>query len=113
MEFIRCDLPILSYIRLRPYGALVVPCGGPRGITGAIKTYLRCHRTPPECERTAVGGVERTPLGPAAATSHIDSGAVAASAGLLIMGCAAGSRLQSLHPPHRPAPPASGSGRPG
>src|SRR4051794_33152419 len=72
MEFIRCDLPILSYIRLRPYGALVVPCGGPRGITGAIKTYLRCHRTPPECERTAVGGVERTPLGPAAATSRID-----------------------------------------
>src|SRR3954452_17254290 len=73
MEFIRCDLPILSYIRLRPYGALVVPCGGPRGTTGAIKTYLRCHRTPPECERTAVSGAERTPLGPAAAISPTES----------------------------------------
>src|SRR3954468_23308068 len=86
MEFIRCDLPILSYIRLRPYGALVVPCGGPRGITGAIKTYLRCHRTPPECERTAVGGVERTPLGPAAATSPTESGATRRAARLTAPG---------------------------
>src|SRR3954447_10202168 len=109
MEFIRCDLPILSYIRLRPYGALTVLCGGPRGITGATKTYLRCHRTPPECERTAVGGGERTPLGPAAAISRTDSGTRPLLGRACIMGCAAGSRLQSLHPPHRPAPPASGS----
>src|SRR4051794_2373501 len=41
-----------------------------RGMTGA-KTYLRCLRTPPECE-TAARGTERTPLGPAAATSPTD-----------------------------------------
>ena len=35
-------------------------------------TYLRCHRTPPECERTAVSGAERTPLGPAAAISRTE-----------------------------------------
>jgi len=44
-----------------------------RGIHGA-KTLLRCHRTPPECEQAA-GGVERTPLDPAAATSPNDWGA--------------------------------------
>src|SRR4051794_24965980 len=41
-----------------------------RGMTGA-KTYLRCLRTPPGCE-TAARGTERTPLGPAAATSPTD-----------------------------------------
>jgi len=38
-----------------------------RGIIGA-KTYLRCYRTPPEGSKTATGGAERTPLGPAVAT---------------------------------------------
>jgi hypothetical protein len=55
----------------RPAGAWIALCNGQRGIRGAM-TYLRCHRTPPECERTVASGAEKTPLGPAAATSPPD-----------------------------------------
>ena len=77
----RCHPPSLNFSPHRSRCTKSVCRSEPRGIHGA-KTYLRCHRTPPECERTAVSGAERTPLGPAAAISPTDSGATRRAARL-------------------------------
>ena len=67
-----CNRPTLDLIAPLLPGATTTLPGWPRGMHGA-KTYLRCHRTPPECGK-AVCGAERTPLGPAAATSRTERG---------------------------------------
>lgn len=67
-----CDHLIPNFSPTRPNGTWTAPWDAPRGTHQGATTYLRCHRTPPECERTAVSGAERTPLGPAAAISRTE-----------------------------------------